>query len=452
MNRILNIGIVARLSLLAAVPLLAVSCFDTDVFEKSDRNRPTAIYVVNPFNTSTSIQGNLLWGEGTDDDPDIATVSLPAGSDLKNITINSIMIPSLATVVPDYKTVHDFETTRTFWIVAENGKDKRRLDVMVSIGEFTRQLKYSSLTDYWFPLGQFSDGNSYYGVGEAGQFSPWSNTNIVAAILRKASCVPSQFPNPAGHTVLTTLYNQAAGNTVGSGVASGSLFLGEFRSNSAFFLDRDKQQYNVDQGTPFIYKPVSVRFEYKYTPGTQSEIWVKGSSGKWESRQVAGKDSMEMCAILQKRTYDSRNPVNSRFERIGSAGYISCETVTEWKSVVVKFFYGQSEITGSTSTEPASYRVSGINKEWAPVWVYQFTTNASTGMAEPPVYDGSNTWKYNAQPISESWGNASDTPTHLSLIFNSSANGWRYEGAGADINRDYSGSKLELRNIELIYE
>lgn len=443
---------IAQLSLAIAWSLSAISCFDTSVFEKSNRCQATSIYAVNPLNTSTSIQGDIYRGEGTDADPDIATISMPQGTDLSNVTIQAIHIPSLASVEPDYRTIHDFTSTQTFWVIAENGVDRRRLDVEMNIVEYSRQLKYGSLTNYWTKMGQFSDGNSYYSIGEEGQYSPWANTNVVAAILNKASCVPSDFPNPTGNVVLTTLYNKTAGMSVGSGVAAGNLFLGEFRSNSANFLPRENQRKNSDQGIPFVYKPTGLKFEYKYKPGTQVVRWVPGTgSQKWTSESVAGRDSMELWAVLQKRTYDSKNPANTKFERIGAAGYISCEEVTQWKGVRVNFFYGKTEIEGAKTVEPAAYRIAGINQAWSPLWVYQFFTNTQTGENSSPVYEGADKWSYTTQIVKESWGNAADTPTHLSLTFNSSANGWRYEGAGTDVNSGWAGSRLEVRNVELLY-
>jgi len=428
------------------------SCFNPDVFEKSDRCTATTIYIVNPDNPTSTIQGSVIWNEGTDAAPDLASISLPPGSDLTKVTIQSIVVPSLASVKPDYKTVNDFTGVQTFYVIAENGIDQRRLDVQITVGQYERQIKYGSLTDYWFEIGAFSDGNSYYNVGEAGQPTPWANTNVVAAILNKAACIPSGIPNPSGHAVLTTLYNKTAGSTVGSGIAAANMFLGEFRANGANFLPRDKQRNNADQGIGFVYKPRAVRLQYKYTPGTQVEEWVEGSGAiKWTSVDRNETDSMEIWVSLQNRTYDSKNPANTVFKRIGSGGFISSEIVTEWSTIEVMIYYGRTAIESSKLTDPSSYRMAGINKPWSPLWVYQFHTDPVTGVNGPPVKETNDKWVYTTQRITESWGTENEPVTHLSMTFNASAGGWQYKGAGADPTRNRLGSKLEVRNVELLY-
>lgn len=441
------------ISFISALFLLT-ACFNPDIFEKSDRNKATAIYIVNPANPTSAIQGSVIWNEGTDEAPDLASISLPPGSDLTNVTIQSIVVPSLASVEPDYKSVHDFTGVQTFWVIAENGIDRRRLDVQITVGQYERQLKYSSLTNYWFEIGTFSDGNSYYNIGEAGQPTPWANTNVVAAILNKAACIPSGFPDPAGHVVLTTLYNKTAGSTVGAGIASANIFLGEFRANGANFLPRDKQRNNADQGIDFIYKPRAVQLEYKYTPGTQVEQWVEGSGAvKWTSVDLNETDSMEIWVALQNRSYDSKNPANTVFKRIGSGGFINSEKVTEWRTIEVKLYYGKAAIEGSVASDPASYRMAGIYKPWSPLWVYHFYTDPVTGLNGPPIKEpnSNDKWNYSTQRITETWGLESDPVTHLSMTINASAGGWQYKGAGTDPNRNRLGSKLEVRNVELLY-
>lgn len=443
-----------QLIILLSIVSSITSCFVPDYFEKSDRATASTIYVVNPENPTSTIQGSVIINKGTDEEPDLANISLPPGSDITNVTIQSIIVPSLASIEPDFTGVNDFTNTQTFYVIAENGITRRRLDVSMNVGEYERQLKYSSLVDSWYEVGAFNDGNKYYNIGEAGQPTPWANTNVVAAILNKATCVPSDFPNPFGHVVLTTLYNKTAGMTVGSGIAAANIFLGNFRANSSNFLPRDKQRNNADQGIPFVYKPRAVRLEYKYLPGTQVEQWVEGSGlVKWKSIEINEPDSMEIWIVLQNRTYDVENPSNTVYKRIGSGGFISSESVTEWRSIEINLYYGQAAILGSVDSDPASYRLAGINKLWSPLWVYQFYTDPTTGVNGPPIKEsGTNDkWLYTSQRITESWGSENDPVTHLSMTLNASAGGWQYKGAGDDPSRNRLGSRLEVRNVELLY-
>lgn len=440
--------------LLLLLPLFFLTaCFDEDVFKKSDRNQIKALYVANPLNNGTTLQANIVLGDGTDANPDLAHVSLPPGSVLTDVTISSMLLPSLAYVVPDYSKIKDYTSVQTFYVYAENGKDKRRLDVVMNIGEYERQIKYSSLTNYWTPVGQFDNGNYYYNVGEDNQYTPWANTNVVAAILKKSACLPSNFPTPTGHVVLNTLYNQTGGTTVGSGIASANLFAGSFRANPDYFLDREKQRQNTDHGIPFVYKPRAIKFEYKYTPGTQVVIWERVNS-RWQPRELSEIDSMEVYAVLQKRIYDSKTPSQTKYYRIGSGGFISSETVTEWRTQEITLFYGRENILNSASVEPTSYRMAGINKPNHPLWVYQHAKstdeNGNYGSPTQNTQDPTK-WNYLASVITEEWAAPADEPTHLVLSFSSSAGGYLYKGAGRYENNSWEPSILEIRNVELIY-
>ncbi|MGL4994196.1 MAG: PCMD domain-containing protein [Bacteroidales bacterium] len=429
-----NYFIVILSLLLSAVGIS--SCVSEDVFDKSDRNTPTEIRVKGQLRTQ------IIYGNGTQESPDTAYVEMPETADLSNLTIEYITLPSLAKISPSIESVTNFVDPVLFTLTSESGKNIRYLLVVARYGGFNLQLDYNSMNQ-WYQQGTFKNGDGYYNIGNAGGSTPWANTNDVAAILDKAACVPSNFPDPSGHVVLTTLMNPTGGKTVGSGIASANIFTGAFRGNPKHFLDRDKQRDNVCFGVDYRHRPKSVSFEFKYQPGTMVEKWIPTTSGaiKWQGVDIPEEvDSMEVWVVLHKRIYDEVNPTNSKFYRIAAGGYISSETVGEWRRLTIPIHYGKPT-TEFLNENPQAYRIRDIGLASSPRFVYQHN----------PIQDGTDPtkWDYTLYRIEEQWSSTPeiDIPTHLSLSFNSSAGGWEYKGAGKTPDGTREGSKLEIRNV-----
>lgn len=417
----------------AAVVILS-SCVNEDTFLKSDRNTPTEIRFKN------QIGSRIKLGNGTVASPDTAFVQLPEEENLNNLSIDFIAVPSLTQIVPDFKGITDFTNPVTFTLTSESGTNVRSLVVVAEYGKFELQLPYYQMNQ-WYEMGQFKNGDGYFNIGEVGASTPWANTNDVAAILDKAACIPSNFPQPSGHVVLTTLMNPTGGTTVGSGIASANIFTGNFRSNPNHFLDRDKQRDNCDFGIPYRKRPISVTFEFKYKPGTQVERWERKTQGVgWEGRDLYETDSMEVWIVLHKRIYDESTPNQTRFIRVASGGYISSETVNDWRRITIPIHYGKPD-QAFLNAHPEAYRQRDIGLISSPRFVYQH--NALQNPTDPSK------WTYSLYRINEEWSVNPETEdiTHLSLSFNSSANGWNYQGAGERTDGTRQGSKLEIRNI-----
>lgn len=426
---------IIRSTFLLFLATLLTSCFKEDVFGFSDKCTPTAIRIKN------QLDSRIILGNGTTV-PDSAFVNIPSSVSLSDVTIEYITVPSLAQISPNYTSVRDFTSPVKFTITAENGSTSRTLWVKVIQGVSSLQLKYNTM-NIWYEMGRFKDGSGYYNIGETGSSTPWANTNDVAAILEKAACVPSNFPNPTGHVVLQTLMNPTGGKTVGSGIAGANIFTGAFRANSAAFLDRDKQRNNVEFGIPYTDKPTSMTFEFKYKPGTQVEIWESCNncgSAKWQGIDRTETDSLDVFVVLQRRVYNEINPSNTRYYRIAAGWFTSSTTYSDWTTITIPIFYGQPT-PQFLAANPSAYRSSKLNQAYSPRFVYQY--NPKQNSNDPTK------WSYDTYIIKEEWAEkpSSDPVTHITVSFNSSAGGYEFRGAGTDINRNRVGSKLEIKNV-----
>ncbi len=135
-------------------------------------------------------------------------------------------------------------------------------------------------------------------------------------------------------------------------------------------------------GTPFIARPKSFSVMFRYIPGEQ----LTNGFGN----PIAGKDSVDIAVLLEDRS-------SLPWKRIATAWYRTDEATPEWTELKLPLFYGQPG-------NPAYYEI----------------------------------------PVNGTWGNGDETPTHISVIFSSSARGAFFEGA--------PGSELLLNNFQLYYD
>lgn len=134
-------------------------------------------------------------------------------------------------------------------------------------------------------------------------------------------------------------------------------------------------------GTPFIGKPDSFSVMFRYIPGDQL------NNGRGEI--ISGKDSVDIAVYLEDRSSSPR-------KRVATAWYRSDKPTPEWTRLTLPLFYG----------EPSN----------------------------PPYYE---------IPTRGIWGTGSETPTHITVVFSSSARGAFFEGA--------PGSELMVNDFILYY-
>jgi len=134
-------------------------------------------------------------------------------------------------------------------------------------------------------------------------------------------------------------------------------------------------------GTPFIARPDAFSVKYRYTPGNE---FTNGFGNP-----IAGKDSVDIAVLLEDRS-------STPWKRVATAWYRSDEATAGWTTLTLPLVYGE---------------------------------------LENPSY-----WEI---PANGTWGTGQETPTHISVIFSSSARGAYFEGA--------PGSELLLNDFQVIY-
>jgi len=135
-------------------------------------------------------------------------------------------------------------------------------------------------------------------------------------------------------------------------------------------------------GTPFVGRPKSFSVQYSYTPGA---VMMNG-----KGVTLSSKDSMDIYLLLEDR---SVKPI----KRIATAWYRSGNTQTETIELKLDLVYGP--------------------------------------VPNPPYYE--------LPKVGAEWGTGNEKPTHLTVVFSSSARGDLFEGA--------PGSKLTINNFALQY-
>jgi hypothetical protein len=165
-------------------------------------------------------------------------------------------------------------------------------------------------------------------------------------------------------------------------MAAATLFTGKFTEG---FPNPTDPRSNIDFGTPFNGRPASFSVDYKYIPGA----YYEDANGN----PLPGGDECDIYVLLERREGNS-------VERIGTGWFRSGIQETDFTTLEVPVKYG--ELT------PAD-----------------------------PEFDYANIRE------GESWGDPQATPTHIIVVFSSSALGDFFTGA--------IGSELWVNNFELVY-
>ncbi|MBB6462940.1 PCMD domain-containing protein [Flammeovirga kamogawensis] len=168
-------------------------------------------------------------------------------------------------------------------------------------------------------------------------------------------------------------------------IAAGSLFTGYFTDDMP--PNASNPRSNTHFGISFGSRPISISLEYKYSPGTE---YIENQNPS------TGEDECEIYVLLQKR-------VDGQRYRVGTAWHRSKDTISSWTTLNLDMQYGEL---------PAGY----------------------------PSYMGLN---QNPGEEEVDWADPNDVPTHILVVFSSSALGDTFTGA--------VGSVLEIDNLQLNY-
>ena len=166
-------------------------------------------------------------------------------------------------------------------------------------------------------------------------------------------------------------------------IAAATIFIGKFTDD---FPSINDPRSNIELGTPFSARPLSFSFSYTYQPGPDNQ----DSNGN----PLSYGDQCDIYLFLENRE-------GSAVKRVGTAWFRSGTSVSEWSRENVPIKYG-------------------------------------------PL-DASDPWYTYAQPAEgETWGDGTETVTHITILATSSFEGDSFNGA--------IGSTLELDAIELVYQ
>ena len=165
-------------------------------------------------------------------------------------------------------------------------------------------------------------------------------------------------------------------------MAAATLFTGKFKDG---FPNPSDPRSNIEFGTPFNGRPKAFKVAYKYLPGESYED-DKGNP-------LAGGDNCDIYLLLEKREGD-------QVQRIGTGWFRSGEEVLDWTDLVFTIKYGE------LSPSDPEFEYAKIRE-------------------------------------GEAWGDPLATPTHVTVVFSSSALGDFFTGA--------IGSELWVNNFELVY-
>lgn len=228
-----------------------------------------------------------------------------------------------------------------------------------------------------------SDFDQWYAVGSYQQPGQDASNTVWGTANRALAIAGDANTNPedlGGGDFAARLTSVAAPLLVR--MAAATLFTGKFTEG---FPNPTDPRSNIDFGTPFNGRPSSFRMDYRYLPGPSYE--------DAQGNPLPGGDQCDIYVLLENRD-------GGQVQRIGTGWFRSGTTVTDWASLQIDIKYGEL-----SSSDP-EFDYANIRED-------------------------------------EIWGNANDTPTHVTVVFSSSALGDFFTGS--------IGSELWVNNFEFIY-
>lgn len=318
-----------------------------------------------------------------------------------NLSATRIKVSNYATVSPEVGEKQDFSQPVVFTITAEDGST-REYYVIVERGGSSANLQLpNSSFEFWHDA-DYGD-TEYIEIGVDKDNKTWATGNQGAAFAIALGAnadlpsLPYQRSNGENAAELATQnMGSLAAAFGGKGVAAGNIFAGRFEIGTV-------TNAHPVFGTPYTQKPIGFKVDYKYSPADGL------MDGKLKA--VDGEDAMDMYLILEKRDGDE-------VKRLGVGWYRSGEEQTDWKTQEVDIKYARNGQAPEGVEEYAKH-------------VLKYGHDGDTSAKEP-----------SGMPEA-TWGDISDKPTHILVVFTSSYLGDYFIGA--------PGSKLVVDNFELLY-
>ena len=248
--------------------------------------------------------------------------------------------------------------------------------------------------------------------------SPWAASSVLAVVkgVTKSSC--TVFPEYHGKGRAARLETRiervkVLGLINISVLATGTIFLGEIAEP---VRDTKNPQAKLMMGIPFIERPKSIIYDYKFEQGAENGKRMK-MTGFSRVQDIPGVNCAEMCLLLQKRWEGADGKVYAK--RVGTAWVRYDKDTKSWVNAnEVPIMYGN--ITKSPDFQP-------------------YMGLIEAGEDAPHCKNS----KGEAVPIHEvGWAAPGEKPTHIILRF-SSGHGGAYVGS--------PGAMLHIDNVKLKY-
>lgn len=244
--------------------------------------------------------------------------------------------------------------------------------------------------------------------------SPWGTSNVMAKVAGVVKTNTSVFPEKRGNGWCARLETRYVGVKVLGVVnieviAAGSVYLGTIYEP---IRGTRNPQSMLQSGIPFTNRPKALRFDYKIKLAPEkNRIRSTGFSRK---TSVAGRDSIAVVVLLQKRWEDKDGNVYSK--RVGTMIQRFGSESKDWiNGATFPIQYG------NITSQPYFKSYMRLQEE------ERYTRNS----------------KGESVPIREvGWSDASETPTHAISQF-SSSHGGAYVGS--------PGNTLWIDNVQLVY-
>lgn len=246
--------------------------------------------------------------------------------------------------------------------------------------------------------------------------SPWATSNVYARVsgIHKTNSSVFRDKHVQGYCAkLVTRVEKVKvlGMINISVLASGSIFTGEMIEP---ITGTDNPMSKMDLGIPFTRRPKALKLDYRVKlTGEPDRIRQTGFS---KVTTIPGKDMPEMVVILQHRVEDENGNITAK--RVGTLIYQFSESTNGW-------------------VEGRSFDISYGNITSSP----QYTKRMGLMSGESVIYARNS--KGQNVPVEEiGWADASATPTHAIVKFDSS-HGGAYIGS--------VGTTLWVDNIKWVY-
>ncbi|MBS2101123.1 PCMD domain-containing protein [Carboxylicivirga linearis] len=289
--------------------LILASCVKEDYFGLSPYGNIKDIVVSNQASNAKILT-----------DSNKVIVEIPGGVDLSEIQIQSIKFSSFAKSETKAGDVLDLNTPQKITVTAEDGSI-HVWEIESFIASVTPPLDNGDFS-LWYKT-----ASDYYEPGESASNTIWGTGNQGTQILGKLATTPFDIGGGNLAAKMETLDNGKLVGTFGAPISAGSIFTGVFNPDN---IDPSNPQAAIEFGTPFIGRPLKLKFKYSYTPGTENKD-KKGNI-------LAYGDACDIYALLEVR-------LGGKTERLATAWFRSDQNQNDFTTQEVTFTYGELDNT-----------------------------------------------------------------------------------------------------------